>query len=101
MASPGASGYGNPVTVLSPAAGRADRAKTWLSGLTMPQPARMALLRTFDATAAGPQAAAEAIAELARTVVGHIDAPSQQELAELTGQLRLYYEQQQDGPEGK
>jgi hypothetical protein len=60
----------------------------------MPQPARMAILRAFDATASGPHAAAEAIAELSRTVTGHIDAPSQQELSDLVDQLRLYYEHQ-------
>jgi hypothetical protein len=54
----------------------------------------MAILRAFDATASGSHAAAEAIAELARTVTGHIDAPSQQELSDLVDQLRLYYEQQ-------
>lgn len=73
------------------AAGRAERAKLWLAGLTMPQPARMALLRAFDATAASPDKAADAIAELSRTATGHIDTASQQELNDLVAQLRLHY----------
>ena len=74
-------------------AGRADRAKFWLSGLTMPQPARMALLRVIEATVAGPGHAAEALLELGRTVTGHIDPPSQQEVGALAAKLHLYYEQ--------
>jgi hypothetical protein len=53
----------------------------------------MALIRAFEATVAGPVAAADAIDELSRTVTGHIDAPSHAELSELSAALRLYYEQ--------
>jgi hypothetical protein len=74
-------------------AGRADRAKFWLSGLTMPQPARMALLRAIEATTAGPVPAAEALLEVGRTVTGHIDPHSQQEISALAARLHLYYEQ--------
>ena len=69
---------------------RAERAQLWLSGLTMPQPARMALVRVIDATVAGPDHTALAIGELAQTVVGHIDAPSQQALSNLVTRLRTY-----------
>jgi len=76
---------------------RADRAKHWVTTLAMPNPARMALLRAFDATAQpavnGTSASAfvgvaEALAELARTLTGHLDAPSQQELLALADALR-------------
>jgi hypothetical protein len=78
---------------MAAASGRAERAKAWLAGLTMPQPGRMATLRVIEATVAGPGHAAESLAELARTVVGHIDTQAQQELSDLVAQLRLYYEQ--------
>ena len=71
-------------------AGRAERAQVWLSGLTMPQPARMAIMRVIEATTAGPEHTAQAIGELAQTVVGHIDAPSQQALSDLVVRLRSY-----------
>jgi hypothetical protein len=67
---------------------RAERAKVWLSGLTMPQPARMALLRAFDATLIGAGATADALTELAQMITGHVDPASQQELAELASTLR-------------
>jgi hypothetical protein len=72
--------------------GRADRAKRWAMGLAMPNPARMALLRALDATATGPLETADALAELTRTVNGHIDAASQAEVDHLIAQLRLYYD---------
>jgi hypothetical protein len=50
----------------------------------------MALLRVIEATAAGPGNAAQAISELAQTVTGHIDAPSQQALSDLVVRLRVY-----------
>lgn len=75
------------------AAARADRAKFWLSGLTMPQPARMALLRVIEATLVSPGHAAATLIELGLTVTGHIDAASQQEVSALAAQLHLYYEQ--------
>lgn len=84
-----------PVRLERPAAmARAERAKMWLTGLTMPQPARMALLRAFDGTTATPDRAADAIDELARIVTGHVDAGGQQELTALATRLRLYYETQ-------
>ena len=67
---------------------RADKAKNWLGSLTVPQPARLAFLRAFDATATYPMQAADALAELATTVTGHIDAASQQEVAEIIVRLR-------------
>lgn len=82
----------------SHAAGRAERAKMWLTGLTMPQPARMALLRAFDGTGVSPDRAADAIDELARIVTGHVDAGGQQELTTLATHLRLYYEQTRQTP---
>jgi hypothetical protein len=66
---------------------RADRAKHWVANLAMPQPARMALLRTFDATTLDRPAAAAALAELAGTMAGHLDGAAQRELAELIGRL--------------
>lgn len=78
---------------------RADRTKGWLSGLTMPQPARMSLMRVAEATAAGAGTAsgraAEALAELARTVTGHLDSAAEHELDGLIAHLRLYYQQTQ------
>jgi hypothetical protein len=67
---------------------RADRAKQWLGSLTIPQPARLALFRAIDATATYPPQAADALAELATIVTGHIDPPSQQEIANLVARLR-------------
>jgi len=73
---------------------RADRAKHWITTLAMPQPARMALLRAFDASSvsqtdgAALAMVAESLLELARTVGGHIDLASQQELVALADALR-------------
>ncbi len=67
---------------------RAEKAKQWLNGLPVPQPARMAFLRAFDASATYPPQAADALAELATTVTGHIDDASQREVAELIVRLR-------------
>ena len=77
-----------PVSLDRSSAGpRAERAKLWLTSLSMPQPARMAVLRAFDATGVGPRETAEALTELARTITGHVDAPSQQELVDLAAAL--------------
>lgn len=69
---------------------RAEKAKHWLGSLTLPQPARLALFRAFDATATYPPRAAEALAELAQLVTGHIDSASQDELATLVHRLQIY-----------
>jgi hypothetical protein len=72
---------------------RADRAKHWLTTLAMPQPARMALLRAFDASAtpnthAAVTNTADALIELTRTLTGHLDVAAQQELSALANALR-------------
>ena len=72
---------------------RADRAKTWLSALTMPQPARMAFVRSFDATVSGGLEAAANLRELMNTLTGHLAPAALLELGALADRLRLYYEQ--------
>lgn len=72
---------------------RAERARQWLTALTMPQPARMALLRAVDASAAGGMEGAAALRELAQMLLGHLPSSALQELATLGDHLRLYYEQ--------
>jgi len=71
---------------------RADRAKVWLSGLTMPQPARMAFLRAFDATTSSTLESAAMVTELVQTLTGHVDVGALHELSDLATRLRLYYE---------
>lgn len=72
---------------------RADRARHWLTALTMPQPARMALLRAMDASVATGFDAAAALRELAQVLAGHVSQPALAELVTLGDHLRLYYEQ--------
>jgi hypothetical protein len=72
---------------------RAERAKTWLSALTMPQPARMAVLRAVDASIASGMEAAASVRELMHVLAGHLSAAAIQELGALAERLRLYYEQ--------
>jgi hypothetical protein len=48
----------------------------------------MAFLRAFDATGADLANAADALAEVAQLLTGHIDEPSQHELALLVARLR-------------
>lgn len=72
---------------------RAERARQWLSALTMPQPARMALIRAIDASAASGLDAAASLRELAQMLTGHLPAPALRELAVLAERVRLYYEQ--------
>ncbi|MDQ2889384.1 MAG: hypothetical protein M3R65_02370 [Gemmatimonadota bacterium] len=72
---------------------RADHAKTWLSALTVPQPARMALLRSIDATIVGGLEAAASLRELINTLTGHLAPAALSELGALAERLRLYYEQ--------
>ncbi len=71
---------------------RADRARQWLSGLTMPQPARMALLRVVDASVAPGVDATAALRELAQMLTGHLPEAALRELVTLAERLRLYYE---------
>lgn len=79
-----------PPVSLSPVdrATRAERARHWLGNLAVPQPARMAILRAFDASAMYPVTAADALSELAQTLTGHLDDASQQEVAGLVARLR-------------
>jgi hypothetical protein len=72
---------------------RAERARAWLSALTMPQPARMAFLRSVDASVASGMDAAASLRELMNVLTGHMSPAGLQELGGLAESLRLYYEQ--------
>ena len=72
---------------------RADRTRSWLSALTMPQPARMALLRAVDASLASGIEAAASLRELMHVLTGHLSPAALQELGALAERLRLYYQQ--------
>ena len=72
---------------------RAERARNWLSALTMPQPARMALLRTVDASIASGIEATASLRELMHVLAGHLTPRALQEIGVLAERLRLYYEQ--------
>jgi hypothetical protein len=72
---------------------RAERARSWLSALTMPQPARMAVLRAIDASVAGGMDAAASLRELMQVLTGHLSPAALSELGTLAERLRLYYEQ--------
>jgi hypothetical protein len=72
---------------------RAERARSWLSALTMPQPARMAVIRAVDASVASGMEAAASIRELMHVLTGHLSPAALQELGALAERLRLYYEQ--------
>jgi hypothetical protein len=72
---------------------RAERARSWLSALTMPQPARMALLRAIDASIEGGIEATASLRELMQVLTGHLTPDALQELGALAERLRLYYEQ--------
>lgn len=72
---------------------RAELARQWLSGLTMPQPARMALLRAMDASITPGVDATAALRELAQMLTGHLPDAALRELVTLAERLRLYYEQ--------
>lgn len=67
---------------------RAERATSWLNSISLPQPAKMAILRVFDATKMYPAMTADALQELVTTVEGHIDVPAKQELLGLIAHLR-------------
>lgn len=72
---------------------RAERARNWLSALTMPQPARMALLRAVDASIPSGIEGAASLRELMQVLTGHLSHAALQELGALAERLRLYYEQ--------
>jgi hypothetical protein len=72
---------------------RAERARSWLSALTMPQPARMALLRAVDASIPGGIEAAASLRELMHVLTGHLSPAALLELGALAERLHLYYEQ--------
>lgn len=72
---------------------RADRARIWLSVLTMPQPARMALHRSVDASVPSGIDAAASLRELMQVLTSHLTPAAIQELGALAERLRLYYEQ--------
>ncbi len=72
---------------------RADRARSWMSALTMPQPARMALLRSVDASVTSGIEAAASLRELMHVLTGHLTPAALQELGGLAERLCLYYEQ--------
>ncbi len=72
---------------------RAEKAKSWLSALNMPQPARMALVRSLDSSVAGGTEAAASLRELMITLTGHLTPAALLELGALAERLRLYYEQ--------
>lgn len=72
---------------------RAERARNWLSALTMPQPARMALLRAVDASIASGIEATASLRELMHVLAGHLTPRALQEIGVLAERLRLYYEQ--------
>lgn len=72
---------------------RADRARTWLSALTMPQPARLALLRAIDASMPSGLEAAACLRELMNVLTGHLSPAALLEVGALAERLRLYYEQ--------
>lgn len=72
---------------------RAERARNWLSALTMPQPARMAVIRAVDASIASGMEAAASVRELMHVLTGHLSPAALQELGALAERLRLYYEQ--------
>jgi len=72
---------------------RAERARSWLSALTMPQPARMAILRAIDASVPGGMDAGASLRELMHVLTGHLSPAALAELGTLAERLRLYYEQ--------
>jgi hypothetical protein len=74
-------------------ASRAERARSWLSALTMPQPARMALLRAVDASIMSGFEAAACVRELMHVLTGHLSPAALLELGALAERLHLYYEQ--------
>lgn len=82
-----------PSSLSSPErAQRAERTGQWLAGLSMPQPARLALLRAVDASAVLGSDATAALRELAQMLTGHVPEAAQRELVALAERLRLYYE---------
>jgi hypothetical protein len=74
-------------------ASRAERARSWLSALTMPQPARMALLRAVDASVSSSLEAAACIRELLHVLAGHLSPAALAVLGALAERLHIYFEQ--------
>ena len=72
---------------------RADRAKNWLSALSIPQPARMAVIRALDASVESGMEGAASIREMMHVFTGHLSPAALGELGGLAERLRLYYEQ--------
>ena len=71
---------------------RAERARQWVSALTISGPARMAILRAIDSMMAGGVEAAGAMRELMQLLKGHVNDSALAELGALAERLRLYYE---------
>jgi hypothetical protein len=62
---------------------RAAHARTWLATLALPAPARAALQRSIEASAAPSQAAGEAMGGVIKAIDGFLDPASRLELAQL------------------
>lgn len=68
-------------------ADRAAHARTWLATLALPAPARSALQRSIEASAAHARGAAEALKGVISTIDAYLDPPSRLELTQLVGVL--------------
>jgi hypothetical protein len=64
-------------------ADRAAHARTWLATLALPAPARAALQRSIESSAADPGRAAEGIGGVLKAIDSFLDPPSRLELAQL------------------
>ena len=62
---------------------RAAHARTWLATLALPAPARTALQRSIEASAAHSRGAGEAMDGVIKAIDGFLDPPSRLELAQL------------------
>jgi hypothetical protein len=68
-------------------ADRAAHARTWLATLALPAPARSALQRSIDASAAHSRGAADALNGVIKAIDSYLDPPSRLELAQLVSVL--------------
>jgi len=66
---------------------RAAHARTWLATLALPAPARAALQRSIEASAAESRAAAEAMTGVMKSIDTFLDPPSRMELGQLIAVL--------------
>jgi hypothetical protein len=66
---------------------RAAHARTWLATLALPAPARAALQRSIEASAAESRAAAEAMTGVMKSIDTFLDPPSRMELGRLIAVL--------------